>query len=294
MLNFFAGLIARLRYLFFIPVLALVALSIGAMASGVAAALALIGSGEGGSTLPIGPAEAAAVVPPFVMAAFLFFLAVAFSSLFLGDLPVPQWMAVRNLHQLKGKLLTFLSIILALFFLGYAQGAAEPISILWVGGGVALVLLAIFVLVRFGHPAGDDSFCREGNRAPLPAPRPEKPPERPERGARPAAPPREAPRAPQGAAAVPAKEWLEKKKDDLRFEVESLDKALAGAGREDRPRGEGRGEGRGERDRDRDFGRHHRRRGRGGSGGGSGSGPASGPASGGAAGGGGEPTGTPV
>src|SRR5512138_2515931 len=197
MLSFFSGFIARLRFLFFIPVLTLVALSIGAMASGVAAALALLGSGEGGSTLPIGPAEAAAVVPPFVLAAFLFFLAAALSSLFLGDLPLPQWMAVRNLHQLKVKALTFLSVILALFFLGTAQGAAEPISILWTGAGVALVLLAILALVRFGHPAGDDSFCREGNRAPLPPPRTEKPQE--QRGQRPA-PPREVHRPPQGAA----------------------------------------------------------------------------------------------
>jgi len=275
MTSFFGAFLARLRYLFFIPVLVLVGLSLVSMASGVAAALRLLGPRPEGGSLPGSPAEMAGAVPFFVQSAFLFFLAVALSSLFIGELPVPQWMAVRNLHQLKNKLLTFLSVILGLFFLGFAAGGGEPIGILYAGGGVALVLGAIFVLLRFGHTAGDDSFCREGTRCLQPEARGE--PRAPEarREARPKAPEPEP---------LSGKDWLTQQKDQLRFEVESLNAAMGSA-----PGGRG-GEtpagqvtvGQAPRRHPEHHGRNRgRRRGRGGGGGGGQQGGGSGPSGGG-------------
>ncbi len=233
MLSFLAGLFARLRYLFVIPVLALTVLALVAIAAGVSSTVALLSAREDGRALPASPAEMAGVVPFFVQAAFLFFLAAALASLFLGDLPVPQWMAVRNLHQLKVKVLSFVAVILCLFFLGAVAGADDPRAVLNLGGGIALVLGAILALLRFGHPAGDDSFCREGNRCQLPA----------GNGGRGA---RSAPEQPQrpGAAAkkepepLTGKDWLEAQKDRLRFEVESLNSAMPAARPGDRPAGQ--------------------------------------------------------
>jgi uncharacterized membrane protein YqhA len=265
MFSFFAGLIARIRFLFVIPVLAFVGLSLAAMASGIVATVALFAARENGATFPVGPAELAGVVPFFIQSAFLFFLAVAFATLFLGELPVPQWMAVRNLHQLRGKLLTFLAIILPLVFLGTLVKADDPRTILYAGVGIGAVLAAIFALLRYGHPQGDDSFCREGTRCIVPEggregrpafePRPEA-----RRDARPKAPEPEP---------LTGKAWLEAQKHELKFEVESLGAAMGARGG-DKPVGEvtvGQAPRRGHGDRGRSRGRG---RGRGGQGGGQG------------------------
>jgi uncharacterized membrane protein YqhA len=277
MLSFFAGLFARLRYLFVIPVLALTVLALAAMAAGVSSSVALLSAREDGRVLPASPAEMAGVVPFFVQAAFLFFLAAALASLFLGDLPVPQWMAVRNLHQLKVKVLSFVSVILCLFFLGAAAGADDSRAVLNLGGGIALVLGAILALLRFGHPAGDDSFCREGNRCLLPAGDGGRPPRHaPEQTQRQGGPQAAAKKEPE---TVSGKDWLDAQKDRLRFEVESLNSAMAVPRGGSVPAGQV-SVGQAPRRHHDQHGRGRRRRGRGGGGGaegGGGSGPQSGP-----------------
>jgi len=159
-MDVFRSIIARFRYVFVLAVLALVLLSLASLVQGVQAGIGLIMERE---LMP--PGSGALMVPYFIRAAFLYFLAVAFSSLFLGDLPVPQWMITRNLFQLRNKILTFVAIIAALNFLRIlTDRELEPVSILYMGGGIFLVLTGIYLLVRKGEPSGDETMSREGNR----------------------------------------------------------------------------------------------------------------------------------
>ena len=144
-------------------VLALAALSLISLVRGVGEILFSF-HGRG---LAAGPGSAAAAVQWFFQAFFLYFLAVAFCALLLAEPPVPQWMVVRNLFQFRNKVLTIVSVILPLAFLGKVMkaGASGP-GLLFSGGGVFLVLAGIFLLTRFGSPAGDEGMAREGNRTP--------------------------------------------------------------------------------------------------------------------------------
>ena len=213
--------IASLRYLFALAVLALVVLAMGSLGRGLfqLGNLALTGG------FVMEPGSGALVVPYFVRAAFLYFLAVAFGSLFVGDIPAPQWMVVKNLFQLRTKVLTFVSIILPLGFMGKMIEADNlTVGILYSGAGVFLVLMGIFFLIRFGSPSGDEGMAREDNRVMETRPPGDKRPEnrsfdkrhREER--RPGNKPTR--------SRTDQDEWLRKQKEDLKFQKETLDKAV--------------------------------------------------------------------
>jgi hypothetical protein len=126
-------------------------------------------------------------------------------------------MQVKNLFQLRVKVLTFVAVILPLAFLGRVMAAdlSGP-EVLYSGAGVFLVLVGIFLLVRFGTPSGDDSMGREGTRVSEDRgrsdrrPRPKKEPERKERVGG------------KERAAGKSEDWLEKQKESLKFQKESL------------------------------------------------------------------------
>jgi hypothetical protein len=233
MIRPFNSFIASLRYLFALAVLALAILAMGSLARGIItmAELALAGG------FVMEPGSGATVVPYFIRAAFLYFLAVALGSLFVGDVPAPQWMVVKNLFQFRTKVLTFVSIILPLGFLGKMMEADTlTVGILYSGAGVFLVLMGIFFLVRYGSPSGDEGMAREGNR--ITETRPSLDPatggtrdrqgdRRPE--SRPQDSRRREERRPvskQTRSPADQDKWLQKQKEDLKFQKETLDKAV--------------------------------------------------------------------
>ena len=229
MMRLFNSFIASFRYLFALAVLALAILAMGSLARGIVlmADLALTGG------FVMDPGSGATVVPYFIRAAFLYFLAVALGSLFVGDIPAPQWMAVKNLFQFRTKVLTFVSIILPLGFLGKMMEADNlTVDTLYSGAGVFLVLMGIFFLIRYGSPSGDEGMAREGNRVPETRPsldqardrQGEKRPEtRPQDSRR-----REERRPGTKQTRSPADQdkWLQKQKEDLKFQKETLEKAV--------------------------------------------------------------------
>jgi hypothetical protein len=221
MTRIFSLFIASLRYLFALAVLALVVLAMGSLGRGLfqLANLALTGG------FVMEPGSGALVVPYFVRAAFLYFLAVAFGSLFVGDIPAPQWMMVKNLFQFRTKVLTFVSVILPLGFMGKMMEAENlTVGIFYSGAGVFLVLLGIFFLIRYGSPSGDEGMAREGNMVTEVRPQGDKRQEnRPQDNRR--RDERRPANKPVRSAADQA-QWLEKQKEDLKFQKESLDKAV--------------------------------------------------------------------
>lgn len=207
--------IASLRYLFILAVLALVVLALGSLARGLYATAGLaVGRG-----FALDPGGGATVVPYFIRAAFLYFLAVALGSLFVGDIPAPQWMTVRNLFQFRNKVLAFVSVIVPLGFMGRMMEADTlDVSVLYAGAGVFLVLLGIFFITRFGKPSGDEGMSREGNR-PVEAGGREGRSGEHGSGDR-----RREDR--QAGERTDTDKWLKKQKQELKFQKESLEKAM--------------------------------------------------------------------
>ena len=226
MTRIFNAFIASLRYLFALAVLALVVLAMGSLGRGLfqLANLALTGG------FVMEPGSGALVVSYFIRAAFLYFLAVAFGSLFVGDIPAPQWMVVNNLFQFRTKVLTFVSVILPLGFMGkMMETETLTVGILYSGAGVFLVLLGIFFLIRYGSPSGDEGMAREGNKVTETRSQGDKRQESRPQGDRSQDNRRRDERRPGNKpvrSAADQAQWLEKQKEDLKFQKESLDKAV--------------------------------------------------------------------
>jgi len=229
MTRIFNTFIAGLRYFFALAVLSLAFLALGSLARGIAQIVEL--AMAGGFVLE--PGSGAEVVSYFIRAAFLYFLAVALGSLFVGDMPVPQWMTVKNLFQFRTKVLTFVSIILPLGFMGkMMETDISTPGIFYSGAGVFLVLMGIFSLIRYGSPSGDEGMAREGNRIMDTGTQGERRPERSRtQGASAAAKAmgdkgRRAEKGRSQGQRTDQEEWLKKQKADLKFQKETLDKAV--------------------------------------------------------------------
>ena len=212
-----ASFIAILRYLFILASLALAVLAFASLFRGILELARLIA----GAGLEMKPGSGAEVVPYFIRAAFMYFLAVSLYSLFVADIPVPQWMVVRNLLQFRAKILTFVSIILPLAFMGRLMTVDQSApAVLYTGAGIFLVLMGIFFLVRYGSPSGDEGMSREGNRTPetrtdSSRAQGDKRKDRAQGAGRRA----QKDRTEQG-------DWLKKQKEDLKFQKDSLEKAV--------------------------------------------------------------------
>jgi uncharacterized membrane protein YqhA len=93
------------------------------------------------SQLVVGFIEVADI---FLLAVVLYIMAVGLYELFIDDnLPLPSWLVIHNLEDLKEKLVGVVIVVLGVFFLGRVIESQEPIEVLYLGGGIALVILAL-------------------------------------------------------------------------------------------------------------------------------------------------------
>lgn len=93
------------------------------------------------SKLVVGFIEVADI---FLLAVVLYIMAVGLYELFIDDnLPLPGWLVIHNLEDLKEKLVGVVIVVLAVFFLGRVIESTEPIEVLYLGGGIALVIGAL-------------------------------------------------------------------------------------------------------------------------------------------------------
>jgi uncharacterized membrane protein YqhA len=94
----------------------------------------------------------------FLIGATLLISAIGFYELFIGDIRVggearmPAWLEMHDLNDLKGRVLAMVVMVLAVTFVELAVDAENGLNILEIGGGVALVILAVTVFLRLtGH-----------------------------------------------------------------------------------------------------------------------------------------------
>ncbi len=141
----FKSLLSNSRYLVLIAVLGLLTSFLSLMVSGVLKIVKTI-------TLMLGQSgDSKMELIGFIESADLFLLAVAMYIMALGlydlfidsDVPMPEWLNIKNLTDLKKKLLDVVVIILGVVFLGKVVNWKGEVEILHFGAGIALVIGAL-------------------------------------------------------------------------------------------------------------------------------------------------------
>jgi uncharacterized membrane protein YqhA len=74
-----------------------------------------------------------------------------FYELFIAKAPLPGWVEIRDLDDLKTKLLGLTVLALAVIFLGTAFTTTATTSILEFGGAVAVMIVAVSVYLWVKH-----------------------------------------------------------------------------------------------------------------------------------------------
>jgi uncharacterized membrane protein YqhA len=99
----------------------------------------------------------------FLIGATLLISAIGFYELFIGEIRVrgvarmPAWLEMRDLNDLKGRVLAMIVMVLAVTFVELAVDADNGLTILETGGGVAVVILGVTAFLRLtGHGNGRD------------------------------------------------------------------------------------------------------------------------------------------
>ena len=93
------------------------------------------------SKLVVGFIEVADI---FLLAVVLYIMAVGLYELFIDDnLDLPDWLVIHNLEDLKEKLVGVVIVVLAVFFLGRVIESQNALEVLYLGGGIAAVIIAL-------------------------------------------------------------------------------------------------------------------------------------------------------
>lgn len=93
----------------------------------------------------------------FLLAVVLYILALGLITLFVtDDIPLPSWLTFNDFDDLKERLVSVISVMLGVYFLGCVLNGASGLDILWLGLGCAAVIAALTMFVKLvirGHGA---------------------------------------------------------------------------------------------------------------------------------------------
>ena len=89
----------------------------------------------------------------FLIATALLVFSVGIYELFIGDIELPEWLVIRNLHDLKAKLGSVIILVMAVTFLKHLVEWRDPQGTFYFGIAVAVVSAA---LIAFSHFGGKD------------------------------------------------------------------------------------------------------------------------------------------
>jgi uncharacterized membrane protein YqhA len=154
-----AQLIALTRFIAIIPAFGLI---IGATALILVGAVELVKATA--TLLPGGPGAPAtkALVVEFILIADVFLLAIVLYIVGLGlfelfvfqDLPLPPWLVIHDLDDLKNRLVAVIIVVLAVLFLSWAIDIRDGQELFWFGAGTAVVIGTLAYYLRGSHSGG--------------------------------------------------------------------------------------------------------------------------------------------
>ena len=91
------------------------------------------------------------IIDLFLVATVFYLISMGLYELFIAKAPLPGWVEIRNLDDLKTKLLGLTVIALAVVFLGYALTVSAGTSILELGAAVGIMIAAISAYLWVKH-----------------------------------------------------------------------------------------------------------------------------------------------
>ena len=96
----------------------------------------------------------------FLLAVVLYILALGLITLFVTDkIALPRWLTFHDFDDLKERLVSVISVMLGVYFLGYVLNGARGLDILWMGLGCGVVIAALTLFVKLvikGHGDGEE------------------------------------------------------------------------------------------------------------------------------------------
>lgn len=96
---------------------------------------------KGAKTLALAFIE---VVDLFLLGTVFYIIALGLYELFIDDLPsIPKWLVIRNLDDLKDKLIGVIIVVMGVLFLGQVVTWDGERNLLNLGGAIALVVAAL-------------------------------------------------------------------------------------------------------------------------------------------------------
>lgn len=154
-------LTASLR-LTIIPVAVLILAGFGAFAYGIAVFIHSIQSIVG-HPFPVGNQIGLFLldIDLFLIGVTFLISAIGLYELFIREIPgdaaigLPAWLEIRDLNDLKGRVVAMIVLVLSVSFVEVAVDSPSGRQVLELGGGIALVIVALTIFVRLTGHADD-------------------------------------------------------------------------------------------------------------------------------------------
>lgn len=94
--------------------------------------------------------ELISVMDVFLIATALLIFAIGLYELFIGEVDYPEWLIIRNIHDLKSKLASVIILVMAVAFLEHLAKWENGMEILLFGAAITLVTSVLIAFTYFG------------------------------------------------------------------------------------------------------------------------------------------------
>ncbi len=100
---------------------------------------------------PLGVIALLGLMDIFLIATVLFIFAMGMYELFIDNIVLPDWLIIRNLHDLKIKLSSVIILVMGIIFLEHLVEWRDPIGTVFFGISVSVVSVALIAFSYFGQ-----------------------------------------------------------------------------------------------------------------------------------------------
>ena len=137
------------RYLVVIGVISSLIASLAVFVWGlVKTGVVVLGLLRTGGADPLTVVRLSELMDKFLIAVGLYIFAVGLYELFIGDLDLPDWLVIHDLHDIKSRLSQILILFMAVTFLEHLVEWKEPLATLYFAVAITLVMGALIAFNR--------------------------------------------------------------------------------------------------------------------------------------------------
>ncbi|MBI4286757.1 MAG: YqhA family protein [Chloroflexi bacterium] len=143
--------VEKSKYLILIAVVSsLVASTVAFLWGAVKTVKVLVGIVTAFGADPTATVALVELMDTFLIATVLFIFGIGMYELFIGRISLPEWLIIRNLHDLKVKLSSVIILVMGIVFLEHLVEWSNPQGTLFFGIAMAIVSAALIAFGYFG------------------------------------------------------------------------------------------------------------------------------------------------